>query len=75
MGLAAMEVRKMAEMTRSVWKMAGTRNRPSRSSVPFSGSESKARSKDFTMGARIPPARAVLLGMAGAIRTSLAMRE
>ena len=75
MGLAAMEVRNTAEITTSHWNTTGTRKFPSLFSVPSLGSEPKVVFRDWTMGARMPPARAVLLGMAGAITRSLAMSE
>ena len=67
-------MRNIAETTRSAWKSVFIRNAPMRSAVG-PGSDPNARATFSVMGNRIPPARAVLDGVIGAITRSASAME
>src|SRR5687767_9427975 len=73
-GLAAIAVRNMALVTIVPWKAATVRKAPILRAVPSSGGLPYARESAFRIGKTTPPARAVLLGMAGANTRSVAIR-
>src|SRR5260221_13777389 len=68
-GLGAAAVRNIAETTRSPWYSVFIRYAPIRPAVG-PGSDPKTRATFKVMGNRIPPARAVLDGVIGAIARS-----
>ncbi len=72
-GLAAMAVRNMALVITVPWNDAVVRKAPIRRAVPSSGRLSYTWATERRIGKMTPPARAVLLGIAGASTKSVAM--
>src|SRR5688572_23370695 len=73
-GLAAIAGRYMAPVKSRALRAAYVRRAPTLRAVPSSGRLPYARESAFTIGKTTPPARAVLLGMAGANTRSVAIR-
>ena len=73
-GFAAIAVRNIALVTTTPWYTVNVRNAAIRRSVPLSAALSSDTQSDLRIGYMTPPARAVLLGMAGASTRSAATR-
>src|SRR6266699_2311919 len=71
-GLAAIAVRNMALVMIVPWNAAIVRKAPILRAVPSSDRLPYVSESDFKIGNTTPPARAVLLGMAGASTRSVA---
>ena len=65
-GLPAIAVKNIAEVIKLPWNSVKIKNAPIFLSEPSFGDEPNDSDKDLMIGNIIPPARAVLLGVAGA---------